>query len=254
MSSTHSTKASLCATREPPPRSVSDEWRAGPFSKLFFSWVFPLLRVGAKRPLLREDLGSANRHDEVEQHALRLEACLATGKARQALRAAFSRHMLKGAICKGVGDAVNYLSLWAVKCIITHAESVLAWPSRPAFSYFVATATTGPRVVDFAVLSLIMGPIVSGVSLSVSACSSTCHLVCACGFPLTRVRAFELARVRQPLVLSLRDDRRAPRTLRAQVRPLSQAPPSPRRRRQPRRRLDHRRNRRYSRAGPQTLV
>ena len=67
---------------------MSDEWRAGPVSKLAFSWIFPLLRLGAKRPLQREDLGKANRADEVEQHALKLEACFrAHGKIRAALRA-----------------------------------------------------------------------------------------------------------------------------------------------------------------------
>lgn len=162
---------------DPPPRSVSDEWRASRLSKLFFSWVFPLLHLGAKRPLEREDLGWANRFDEVEQHALRLEACLreSNGKTRTALRAAFFKNMPKGALCKGIGDSVAYIQLWAVKTIITYAEvkevgvieGAVAWPARSIASYFGADPATtgGPRVVDLAVLLLILGPMVSGVSL-----------------------------------------------------------------------------------------
>ena len=107
-----------------PARSVSDEWRAGPFSKLFFSWIFPLLRLGAQRPLQREDLGFANPSDEVKQHAERLEACLRTtgGKSFRALTKTFFSHMIKGALCKGLGDSASYAQLWAVKTIITYAE------------------------------------------------------------------------------------------------------------------------------------
>lgn len=164
-----------------PARSVSDEWRAGPLSKLFFSWIFPLLRLGAQRPLQREDLGFANPSDEVKQHAERLEACLRTtgGKSFRALTKAFSSHMIKGALCKGLGDSVSYAQLWAVKTIITYAEmreagvveGTVAWPARPIASYFTnapaaAMARPGaPRVVDLAVLLLLLGPMVSGLGL-----------------------------------------------------------------------------------------
>ena len=164
----------------PPARSVSDEWRAGSLSKLTFSWVFPLLRLGAKRPLQREDLGFANPSDEVKQHAERLEACLRAtdGKSLRALIKAFFSHMTKGALCKGLGDSAAYAQLWAVKTIITYAEmretgvveGTVAWPARTIASYFTnapaAVASPGaPRVVDLAVLLLIIGPMVSGIGL-----------------------------------------------------------------------------------------
>ena len=80
--------------------------------------------------------------------------------------------MAKGALCKGIGDSVAYLQLWAVKVIITYAElaqaggidGASAWTAQSIASYF-GGSTAGPRVVDLAVLLLIIGPMVSGVSL-----------------------------------------------------------------------------------------
>jgi hypothetical protein len=43
----------------PIDRVVCDEWRAGFFSKLTFSWLFPLLRLGYTRQLDLDDIGGA---------------------------------------------------------------------------------------------------------------------------------------------------------------------------------------------------
>ena len=166
------------SAKAPSPHiSAADEWRASRCSRLFFSWIFPLLRLGAKRPLQRTDLGCASRADEVAQHAEAFTRAFAVHRStRRALRAAFWKYMPKGAACKGLGDAASYVQIWAVKTIITFAESSvetdgsMQWPRRAIGSYFKgspeAPSSPGePRVVDLAIALLVVAPIIQGVAL-----------------------------------------------------------------------------------------
>ena len=146
------------------PPSPADEWRAGPSSQLFFSWIFPLLRLGAKQPLQRADCGHAPVQDHCTPHALRFEAAFRTRlSTRAALYDVFWSRMTKGALCKGIGDGAQYAQIWAVKCILLYAESrengVHSWPSDRL------SLDTSLRVVDCAILVLVLAPFVSGLAL-----------------------------------------------------------------------------------------
>ena len=150
-----------------PEESVSDEWRAGPFSQLTFSWIFPLIRLGAKRPLMRDDCGHAPRTDHSSLHASRFETAFrARRSTKAALIATFWSRMTKGALCKGMGDAAAYAQIWAVRAVISHAEAreggvANAWPSRA----LAGGGHTFPRAVDLAVLVLTLAPMLSGLCL-----------------------------------------------------------------------------------------
>ena len=89
---------------------------------------------------------------------------------------------LKGAFCKGLGDGDSYLQIWAVRTIIIYAEAKAsplvqgpaAWPARALSSFFsispppddatakLGASTGGPRVVDLAILVLVLAPMVQG--------------------------------------------------------------------------------------------
>ena len=104
-------------------KSIADEWRASPLSILFFSWLYPLLKVGASRPLQRSDLGETPRYDRVAQHAAAFETSWAsTRQTFASLTTVFWSRMRKGVACKGLGDVCGYAQIFAVKAIVTYAE------------------------------------------------------------------------------------------------------------------------------------
>ena len=90
------------------PESVADEWRASPLSILFFSWLYPLLKVGAARPLQRSDLGASPTYDRVARHAAAFERRWAsTRKTLASLTTVFWSRMRKGVACKAIGKSSN---------------------------------------------------------------------------------------------------------------------------------------------------
>ena len=161
--------------------SVADEWRANPLSKLFFSWLTPLVLLGARRPLQRGDLGIVPTYDKVEQYAEAFEKAFSVKRStRASLRAVLWSHMLRGFVCKGLGDAAAYVQIWAVRVIIAYSElrevgaaaesEPIGWPARSLSSFFTNDAARGralgePRVVDLAVMLLVLGPCIMGVGL-----------------------------------------------------------------------------------------
>ena len=145
------------------PESVADEWRASPLSILFFSWLYPLLKVGAARPLQRSDLGASPTYDRVAQHAAAFERSWAsTRKTLASLTTVFWSRMRKGVACKAIGDACGYAQIFAVKAIVTYAEHKqsrdadgTAWSTR---------GVLGPaRVVDVAVAVMVVCPALQGL-------------------------------------------------------------------------------------------
>ncbi|KAH8092764.1 hypothetical protein JL720_4927 [Aureococcus anophagefferens] len=145
------------------PESVADEWRASPLSILFFSWLYPLLKVGAARPLQRSDLGASPTYDRVARHAAAFERSWAsTRETLASLTTVFWSRMRKGVACKAIGDACGYAQIFAVKAIVTYAEHKqsrdadgTAWSTRRVL---------GPaRVVDVAVAVMVVCPALQGL-------------------------------------------------------------------------------------------
>ena len=145
------------------PSSLADEWRASRLSQLTFSWLFPLLRVGATRPLERADLGDPPPGDRVAAHAAAFErAWGACRRTRAALPRAFWSRMAKGAACKAAADACGYAQLFAVKVVISYAEhrageAGVAWAARRL------GGASAPRLVDAAVALLFACPLLQGL-------------------------------------------------------------------------------------------
>ena len=70
-----------------PPASVLNEAGASVFSRVTFSWAFPLLRLGARRPLESDDLGEIDSADCAANAAGRLASLMApAGPASAPLR------------------------------------------------------------------------------------------------------------------------------------------------------------------------
>ena len=53
--------------------SVADEWTAGLLSKITFSWLFPLIKLGHERQLVKDDIGENLDRDVVEKHLFKFE-------------------------------------------------------------------------------------------------------------------------------------------------------------------------------------
>jgi hypothetical protein len=155
------------------PPSVADEWRASCLSQLLFSWMYPLLQLGASRPLERSDLGVPPLSDRVTPHAERFEAAWrggggdGDGGAPRGTRAVLTRvfwsRMRKGAASKAFADLCGYAQIFAVKAVVTYAEGCDGggdggWPARALFG-----GGGGLRVVDLAVVVLFVCPALQGV-------------------------------------------------------------------------------------------
>jgi ATP-binding cassette, subfamily C (CFTR/MRP), member 1 len=110
--------------------SVADEWTAGWLSQIFFSWLGPLLAVGASRPLEETDLGELAFLDRASNPGRALEANLAREQALphsdrsmwRAYRRTFGSFMVLPAVCKLVGDILGFVQPLALAGIVRHVE------------------------------------------------------------------------------------------------------------------------------------
>ena len=110
----------------PDGTSVADEWRAGFLSKLTFSWLYPLIKLGHERQLVQDDIGGNIYRDEVQQHLELLEENLKKGTKenfRRTLSKTFSRLELYAVLCKIVSDSMAYVLPFSINYIVSYAEN-----------------------------------------------------------------------------------------------------------------------------------
>ncbi|KAJ1450288.1 P-loop containing nucleoside triphosphate hydrolase protein [Pelagophyceae sp. CCMP2097] len=147
---------------EGPQKPLADDRTAGPWSTLTFSWMYPLLSVGASRPLQRSDLGSAPLEDCSSKHASDFEReWAASGSTFTALRQTFYRRMWQGVACKFLADLCGYAQVFAVKAIVTYAEYRAGGGAETSWS---AQRVAGPlRAVDASLMLLFACPALQGL-------------------------------------------------------------------------------------------
>lgn len=118
--------------RNPPPvpkqREVCPEYSAGFFSKLSWQWMQPLMRVGYKRPLERNDIWTVNPERSADVMAARLEASFkkrrAEGKERPLLGALFDTfkwEFIIGGLCQLSASVIQSVAPFILRYLINFA-------------------------------------------------------------------------------------------------------------------------------------
>lgn len=108
--------------------SVADEWRANIFSRLTWGWLFPLLRLGYKRPLEFNDLGDLLWSDQAVQTTSRFLSLLRSTKNKYASWSMIKRlyyvfffhepQMILAGIGKLCGDLLGFIGPIALAGIV----------------------------------------------------------------------------------------------------------------------------------------
>lgn len=130
--------------RNPPPvpktRTVCPEYNANLFSKLTFQWMHPLMRVGYKRPLEKNDIWSVNPDRSADVLAAKLEAAFqsrrAAGKQRPLLGAMFDTfkwEFIIGGLCQLSASVIQSVAPFVLRFLINFAVKA-----------YVAQRTGGP--------------------------------------------------------------------------------------------------------------
>ena len=128
----------------PKTSSVSDEWRAGFFSRLTFSWLYPLIRLGHSRQLKPSDVGDNLDRDNVERHFLDFRLNLREGSIgtfRSTVWKSFSRLEYYAVLCKATSDLSAYILPFCVNQIVSYAGDPSGWGIEiwwVAFAMFVS--------------------------------------------------------------------------------------------------------------------
>ncbi|CAG5183645.1 uncharacterized protein ALTATR162_LOCUS10684 [Alternaria atra] len=116
----------------PPPipkeRKVSPEYTAGFFSRLSWQWMQPLMRVGYKRPLEKNDIWEVNPDRSAEVLANKLEAAFkrrrAEGKERPLLGAMFETfkwEFIIGGTCQLSASVIQAVAPFVLRYLINFA-------------------------------------------------------------------------------------------------------------------------------------
>ncbi|RYN92451.1 Oligomycin resistance ATP-dependent permease [Alternaria tenuissima] len=116
----------------PPPipkeRKVSPEYTAGFFSRLSWQWMQPLMRVGYKRPLEKNDIWTVNPDRSAEVLANKLEAAFkrrrAEGKERPLLGAMFETfkwEFIIGGTCQLSASVIQAVAPFVLRYLINFA-------------------------------------------------------------------------------------------------------------------------------------
>ncbi|KAH8633853.1 hypothetical protein IG631_12489 [Alternaria alternata] len=116
----------------PPPipkeRTVSPEYTAGFFSRLSWQWMQPLMRVGYKRPLEKNDIWTVNPDRSAEVLANKLEAAFkrrrAEGKERPLLGAMFETfkwEFIIGGTCQLSASVIQAVAPFVLRYLINFA-------------------------------------------------------------------------------------------------------------------------------------
>jgi ABC-type multidrug transport system fused ATPase/permease subunit len=116
----------------PPPipkeRKVSPEYTAGFFSRLSWQWMQPLMRVGYKRPLEKNDIWTVNPDRSAEILANKLEAAFkrrrAEGKERPLLGAMFETfkwEFIIGGTCQLSASVIQAVAPFVLRYLINFA-------------------------------------------------------------------------------------------------------------------------------------
>ncbi|KAI8935755.1 hypothetical protein NX059_007275 [Plenodomus lindquistii] len=118
--------------RNPPPvpktREVCPEYGAGVFSKLSWQWMQPLMRVGYKRPLERNDIWTVNPDRSADVMAQKLEAAFqrrrAEGKESPLLGAMFDTfkwEFIIGGLCQLSASVIQAVAPFVLRYLINFA-------------------------------------------------------------------------------------------------------------------------------------
>jgi ABC-type multidrug transport system fused ATPase/permease subunit len=107
-----------------PEASVSDEWSAGLISKMTFSWIFPLIKLGHSRPLTESDIGDNADRDKVRQYISAFESCIQSGSAQTMWRTiwtTFSHNELVAVCLKLISDACVFVPPLSLGLIVEYS-------------------------------------------------------------------------------------------------------------------------------------
>ena len=118
--------------RNPPPvpktRQISPEYKAGLLSRLSWQWMHPLMRVGYKRPLERNDIWTVNPDRSADVMAQRLEESFkrrrAEGKQRPLLGAlydTFKWEFIIGGLCQLSASVIQAVAPFVLRYLISFA-------------------------------------------------------------------------------------------------------------------------------------
>lgn len=123
--------------QNPPPvpktREVCPEYTAGLFSKIYFQWMQPLMSVGYKRPLERNDIWTVNPDRSADVMAQRLEASFkrrrAEGKQRPLVGALFDTfkwEFIIGGLCQLTASVIQSVAPFVLRYLINFAVRAYA--------------------------------------------------------------------------------------------------------------------------------
>ncbi|CBX97089.1 similar to ABC multidrug transporter [Plenodomus lingam JN3] len=123
--------------RNPPPvpkqRQVCPEYTAGLFSRLTWQWMQPLMSVGYKRPLERNDIWTVNPERSADVMAKKLEAAFqrrrAEGKQRPLIGAmydTFKWEFIIGGLCQLSASVIQAVAPYVLRYLIAFAVRAYA--------------------------------------------------------------------------------------------------------------------------------
>jgi len=120
--------------------SIADECRASLISRMTFSWLYPLIRLGYERQLKQDDIGGNLDRDLVERHFFRFQEQLKRGTEgtfRRTIWTSFNRLEYYAVACKFTSDLMGYALPFCTQYIVSYADAPEEWGTE---IWFVAAA------------------------------------------------------------------------------------------------------------------
>ncbi|KAH7465846.1 ABC transporter C family member 2 [Phytophthora ramorum] len=117
--------------------------RANWISRVTFSWLGPLLTLGAQQPLQTEDLWGLEAEDDTERVTSSLREALQAGENGQSLwipiRKAFGFNMYVAGACKLTGDCFGFVGPICINALIKYVEDPkTAWFASSHYGYVLS--------------------------------------------------------------------------------------------------------------------
>ncbi|KAL4146488.1 hypothetical protein PRNP1_012352 [Phytophthora ramorum] len=117
--------------------------RANWISRVTFSWLGPLLTLGAQQPLQTEDLWGLEAEDDTERVTSSLRKALQAGENGQSLwipiRKAFGFNMYVAGACKLTGDCFGFVGPICINALIKYVEDPkTAWFASSHYGYVLS--------------------------------------------------------------------------------------------------------------------